>query len=221
MDRVFSKIDRVVANSSWIQKFHSAEVAFLPEGKYDHSPAILRVFPSNVFGKKPFRFYKIWITSPRFQMIVKEQWKIQNHGCTMYKVMTKLKNIKRELKIPNKEGFIDIQAQDTKAFPNYILAQKEMHEDPMNILKRDAEKNAGDEYRSIHENYVSFLRQKTKTNWVVEGDSNTEIFHRSIKLRNNTNKIHCICDMNGNWKCDPNGVNNFLRILCGIVGYYR
>lgn len=53
--RVLSIIDRVLANAEWLERYEQDEVAFLPEGEYDHTPILLCVYPdSNI--KKPFGF---------------------------------------------------------------------------------------------------------------------------------------------------------------------
>ncbi|XP_062114516.1 uncharacterized protein LOC133825616 [Humulus lupulus] len=39
--RIYSKIDRVMANQEWIIQYELTEVMFLSEGTFDHSPAIL------------------------------------------------------------------------------------------------------------------------------------------------------------------------------------
>lgn len=55
--RVFSKMDRVMANPSWLDAYSSAEVCFQEEGKFDHTRALIRVYPRESSGVKPFRYY--------------------------------------------------------------------------------------------------------------------------------------------------------------------
>lgn len=43
--RVYSKINRVMANSAWLEIFTTAEVGFLNEDSYDHAPGLLTVYP--------------------------------------------------------------------------------------------------------------------------------------------------------------------------------
>lgn len=40
-DRVFSKIDRVLCNEEWDEVFPEAITEFMPEGMFDHTPAIV------------------------------------------------------------------------------------------------------------------------------------------------------------------------------------
>lgn len=42
-DRVFSKLDRVMGNEKWRDKFNTAQAMFMNEGIFDHTPALVRV----------------------------------------------------------------------------------------------------------------------------------------------------------------------------------
>lgn len=67
--RVFTRIDRVLSNSLWDDKFPTTEAMYLPEGTYDYSPMILSTTSHNS-QKKPFRFYNTWTSSSKFLPIV-------------------------------------------------------------------------------------------------------------------------------------------------------
>ncbi|XP_062119307.1 uncharacterized protein LOC133833065 [Humulus lupulus] len=54
-DKIYSKIDRVMANQAWMDKFTNAEAIFLNEGIFDHTPAVLTVHSDIPSGKKPFK----------------------------------------------------------------------------------------------------------------------------------------------------------------------
>ncbi|KAL2894520.1 hypothetical protein RDABS01_010429 [Bienertia sinuspersici] len=42
-DKVYSMLDRVVANDEWLESYNSTNAIFMPEGISDHSPALIRV----------------------------------------------------------------------------------------------------------------------------------------------------------------------------------
>lgn len=90
-NRVFSKLDRVMANAGWLSKYENAIITFLPEGECDHCPGVLCVH-KEVEGKRPFRFYNMWVTGDGFLDIVKEVWQRPMSGCPMFKVTQKVKN---------------------------------------------------------------------------------------------------------------------------------
>lgn len=43
--RLYSKIDRVMANQAWLCAYESAEVGILNERTFDHTPVVLTVYP--------------------------------------------------------------------------------------------------------------------------------------------------------------------------------
>lgn len=112
---MFSKIDRVMGNEAWGDIFPTAEVSFLPEGLFDHSPMLLTVYPDVYNGKKPFRYFKMWSSYPNFLEKVDEGWKLLVVGSPMYCLVKKLKAIKVVLKDINKMGFNDLHVADAKA----------------------------------------------------------------------------------------------------------
>ncbi|XP_048501331.1 uncharacterized protein LOC125497709 [Beta vulgaris subsp. vulgaris] len=166
--RVFSKIDRVMVNEGWRTQFENAMVHFMPEGDYDHCPGIVR---------------RVWDTQVR--------------GCPMFRVIQKLKQLKIELKLLNKQGFSDIQVTAYQAEQQMLRAQEQMHENPRDSTLVDLEKQATEEYKKAQAMYVSFLKQKAKDRWICMGDDNTKLFHQSIKARRTQNKIYAIQDSQG------------------------
>ncbi|XP_057247401.1 uncharacterized protein LOC130589824 [Beta vulgaris subsp. vulgaris] len=108
--RVISKLDRVMANSSWQTIFSSAEVCFQNKGEYDHSPALINVYPKEDSGEKPFRYYRMWKVAPQFTSMVSLAWNQDIHGTKIYVIMTKFKLVKVALKELNKQGFSEIHS---------------------------------------------------------------------------------------------------------------
>lgn len=122
-DRVFSKIDRVFVNEEWEREFQEAVTHFLPESLSVHSPGIIHI--DNVRESKPssFRFFNMWTISEEFGEIVQAGWQKQVQGCGMYKVVKKLKMLKYDLKVLNKNTFSNIKLEAELAWKRLTLAQ--------------------------------------------------------------------------------------------------
>ncbi|XP_056692042.1 uncharacterized protein [Spinacia oleracea] len=114
-DRVFSKLDRVLANYAWQGCYPSAEACFMPEGQFDHSPGLMAVYRRIGGGRKPFKYFTMWKTSPVFNDIIHAAWNTQISGSKMFIVVTKLKKVK---------------ATDLSAYQAMIAAQEAMHSTP-------------------------------------------------------------------------------------------
>ena len=91
--RLYSKLDRVMANSRWQDIYSSAEVCFQNEGEFDHSHALITVYPRDNTGVKPFRYFTMWKSAPQFMDIVKKGWSSTVQGTKMYVILQKLKAV--------------------------------------------------------------------------------------------------------------------------------
>ncbi|XP_056688493.1 uncharacterized protein [Spinacia oleracea] len=218
--RVFSKIDRVMANPKWLGDYSSTEVFFMNEGCFDHSPGLLTVYPRDTGGRKPFKYFTMWKSAPRFMTIIQEQWNSQVQGRKMFCVVHKLKKVKLALKELNMGGFSDIQASDLQAYHDMVTSQTAMHLQPTDQTLADAEIIAVQNYKIKHQAYLDFLKQKAKAAWLKDGDENTSLFHQSIKARNVHNQVYSIHDMDGVWRDNPADISQlaFLNFYTALLG---
>ncbi|XP_062114671.1 uncharacterized protein LOC133825786 [Humulus lupulus] len=191
-DKIYSKIDRVMANQAWMDKFTNAEAIFLNEGIFDHTPAVLIVHSDIPNGKKPFKYFRMWSSHPQYHQEVCRGWHQMVKGTKMYQVVSKLKNLKSIFKELNKRGFSEIHMAYVQAKEKLSDCQNKMHRDPLNVVLQCQELEARKHYAEVQKNYNSYLSQKAKVTWVKEGDENSAFFHSSIKERRCQNMIYYI-----------------------------
>ncbi|KAL2930420.1 hypothetical protein RDABS01_035830 [Bienertia sinuspersici] len=218
-DRVFSKIDRVMANEAWLEKFSRFSAIFLPEGISDHCPALVRRINDDSEGKKPFKYYRMWREAEGYKEQVKMAWEGKDQGSPMFEITGKLRRVKTWLKELNRVGFSTIQADAYQAYQQMIKAQQQAHNFPNDVGIAEAEKEAVREYKSKQKIYDQFLQQKAKCQWIREGDSNTSLFHKSIKQRRLQNTIYAIKDCNGVLQDNPSSIAGaFLEYYQNLLG---
>ncbi|XP_074305750.1 uncharacterized protein LOC141640972 [Silene latifolia] len=213
--RVFSRIDRVLANDQWILHGPAGTVSFLPEGLFDHSPSIISLWEDDVKHKSSFKYFMMWSKDGNFKETVQGIWSQQIRGCLMFQVAKKLKMLKGPLKKLNREGFGDIF--NTTKVARLVLEEKQsqLHLDPHNSLLQMEERAAAQSFKQLQDAKLSFLGQKAKVAWMTCNDENTHYFHSSIKARRAQNKVLKILDMNGN-PCSDNG-----SIEMAFIEYYQ
>ncbi|XP_060972268.1 uncharacterized protein LOC133038199 [Cannabis sativa] len=114
-DRIYSKLDRVMANGQWMKKYPRAEAIFLNKGAFDHSPALVIFHQLAHNGRKPFRYFKMWISHPEYSSRLQHIWQQQVSSTKMYQVVAKLKALKPVFKKINHEGYNDLQSTVIKA----------------------------------------------------------------------------------------------------------
>ncbi|XP_021852939.2 uncharacterized protein [Spinacia oleracea] len=179
-----------MVNSTWKDTYPTAEVCYMNEGTFYHSPCLLTLYPRDGGSKKPFKYFTMWKTSPMFSTIVQEQWNNQFHGSKMYVVVSKLKKVKVALKELNRVSFSDIQVAELKAYNDMIAAQTAMHLHSSDQLLGDLELQDIHDYKLRHQYYLDLLRQKAKMDWIRASDENTSLFQQSVRQRNSQNQVY-------------------------------
>src|SRR3954470_19652118 len=82
--RVQARLDRVISNRSWFQKYTNNTIMHLPKVKSDHCPILLRVADRRhvITSQKPFRFLASWLLHEDFSRFVQDNW---NNTCSVQK----------------------------------------------------------------------------------------------------------------------------------------
>ncbi|XP_062110740.1 uncharacterized protein LOC133822422 [Humulus lupulus] len=158
-------------------------------------------------------------SAPSYQEKIKEIGSMRFQELPCVQVVQKLKRLKWTFKELNNEHFGDLPAQVLQAMHHMHEIQHYLQSDPLNVEKINEEFDARDHYRGCQENYLAFLKQKAKANWLKEGDDNTKLFHQSLKQRKSHNTIYSIRDMHGNWVDPKDGVTEaFLSFYKDLLG---
>ncbi|XP_062100614.1 uncharacterized protein LOC133806542 [Humulus lupulus] len=125
-NRVYAKLNRILATSDWIDTYSTAEVSFLPEGDFDHSPALLTIYPSMQNIKKPFRYFNFWKNLNGFLDVMKQFWQEKVAGSHMYQLVFLLKQLKFGLKSLNRQGRGDVELQEKEAYQHLLNIQQQL-----------------------------------------------------------------------------------------------
>ncbi|XP_074314333.1 uncharacterized protein LOC141649545 [Silene latifolia] len=217
--RVYSRLDRCFINDDWLLLFPDAIANFLPEGEFDHTPCVIDTTISSQRGKGVFRYFNMWSSAPEFLQVVEQGWNIHVQGVKMFKVVRKLKLLKKDLKALNRSLFSDIENSAEVASVLLLDLQRKLVLDPYNKNLMDEEREAAASYKLLAEARHSYLAQKAKAGWLVEGDENSSYFHSRIKGRQARNKVLQILDMNGSLKTSTDDIQQaFLDFYVGLLG---
>uniref|UniRef100_A0A803NT96 Uncharacterized protein n=1 Tax=Cannabis sativa TaxID=3483 RepID=A0A803NT96_CANSA len=113
--RIYSKIDRILANPSCINKYTGGKVLFLNEELFYYTPRILTIHPKIRSGKRSFKYFRMWSSHPDYGKKVKGVWESSIKGTKMYQLVSRLKMLKTDLKEINKQGYSNLHAAEVKA----------------------------------------------------------------------------------------------------------
>ncbi|XP_010685067.1 uncharacterized protein LOC104899550 [Beta vulgaris subsp. vulgaris] len=211
-DRVYSRIDRVIANDEWDEVFRNAIVKFLPECIFDHSPCVISFEKDECHKPKAFRFFNMWTHAEEFMDKIQEVWREGIDGVLMFVIVKKLKGVLKEL---NRVRFSNIEVAADEAKEQMLTLQEALHNDPTNERNQQLENEARIRYFDLYRAKSSFLKQKAKQDWLNKGDMNTKYFHACIKKRRLQNHIYRIKDKQGNMREDRKGIEE------AFIEYYK
>ncbi|XP_074288113.1 uncharacterized protein LOC141613276 [Silene latifolia] len=195
--RVFSRLDRMLVNSSWLQDNASAYAHFYPEGTFDHTPCVVQTIGDFDKPRRSFKYYNMWSKAADFKNCVSQVWHKDWGGSHMFNLVKKLKSLKWPLKQLNKDNFDDVVNNTARARMNLEFIQLKLRDDPLNAQLIEQELEASGSVRYLEQAYHEFLLQKSKATWVDKGDDNTRYFHSIIKGRQVQNKVIKIEDSYG------------------------
>ncbi|XP_074306147.1 uncharacterized protein LOC141641381 [Silene latifolia] len=196
-DRVYSRLDRAMGNLEWMAMYGDYIAHFHPEGLFDHCPCTVVHRRADLGGKRNFKYFNMWGTSAEFKPSVLQVWRRSFPGTKMFGVIKKLKALKPVLKRLNTTCFSDIENTTTIASLALTKIQQALVDNPEDLNLIQQELDLAKDLRELTVARDSFLSQKAKIQWSIEGDLNTAYFHQAIKKRTMMNKVFQIEDEDG------------------------
>ncbi|KAK9665887.1 hypothetical protein RND81_14G143200 [Saponaria officinalis] len=129
LDRTWCKLDRVMGNAAWFQSFGVA-AEFLAAGISDHSPALLNLDPAVGQRHGGFKFLNGWLQDPQVHSLIEDAWGLDVRGTRMFKLISKLKAVKRQLRSYHRTHFKNISHKVDQAREALSLVQAELQLHP-------------------------------------------------------------------------------------------
>jgi hypothetical protein len=154
------------------------------------------------FGPKPFKFFNFWAEHRQFLDWVAEGWRFEITGYAMFRLYSKLKAVKRILKIKNLDVFGGIGQKVSQARSKLAQAQADFLISGGDPDCHRKERECLHHFISISSAEEKFLKQKSRNQWLNLGDGNNAFFHKMVKIRNSSNLIKMLKDDDGNCVSD-------------------
>nr|XP_016441106.1 PREDICTED: uncharacterized protein LOC107766773 [Nicotiana tabacum] len=196
-NHVHSRIDRILANAEWIQKWPNMEGTIMQPDFSDHCPLMVTVAKPTGRGKRPFKFFNCLADHHKFDDIVRQCWMKRSKGKPMLKVWYKLKHLKNDLKQLNNEEYNSVEPKIQAARNKLMNIQMGMASPKTDDEVIALEKETKVELVKWLEVEESIMKQKARIKWLKVGDSNTAYFHVYVKNRQARNHIGRLMDNTG------------------------
>ncbi|GJR64260.1 RNA-directed DNA polymerase, eukaryota, reverse transcriptase zinc-binding domain protein [Tanacetum coccineum] len=194
---ILKKLDRVLGNASFLSSYGSCFAKFLPYVTFDHFPATLVHPDIKAIKPRSFWFMNFLADKPGFLRTVKDNWCLKIQGFRMFVLAKRLKNMKKHLRNLNRiNGNVFDKVKALRVELKRV--QSSLDKDPNCVHLREEEYVYCNAYKEAASDEEKVLRQKTKIQWLNEGDQNSANFHNSLKGRMYKSRIEVVYDTQGN-----------------------
>ncbi|XP_026378625.1 uncharacterized protein LOC113273072 [Papaver somniferum] len=157
----------------------------------------------------------MWFLHADFLRMVRDSWNEPLVGSPTFIYPQKLKRLKVAMKLWNMNVFGNVNVRLKQAQFRLEQAIRVTDEDLTDLHKLNLMKDAQVEVNEIRMQYATMLKQKSRNKWLVEGASNTNFSHNSIRMRRSNNTISELVDSNGVTITDCDQIRDLM------VGYFE
>lgn len=184
----------------------------MPRVCSDHNPILLEHCAA-FRGPSPFKFEEMWFQVLNFFDVVNLEWnRMCFDGNPSRIFVLKLKGLKVFFKSWNKDSGLSLKA-DMERITKSIVELDRLEEE-RNLYREDRveRERLRKELQVVVCKEESFWRQRSRINWLKEGDRNTNFFHKVASQRRNSNDIYglLIDDM---WTQDPTQIRSHCELF--------
>ncbi|XP_059284742.1 uncharacterized protein LOC132038032 [Lycium ferocissimum] len=193
---IWKRLDRLVYNEAWLDKFNGTSVSHLARTGSDHAPLLANVEKEKIMPIRYFKFLNIWCKHKDFQDTVKEVWMNPTQGTAIWQLYVKMKAVAKRLSCWSREAFGDI-FKDVKEAEQQVEELEKKHIATPSDETRSNLNKARAEFIRLVKNQEEIFSQKAKARWLKDGDKNTAYFHKVIKDRRRKLNLQSAMDNEG------------------------
>nr|GEV11146.1 RNA-directed DNA polymerase, eukaryota, reverse transcriptase zinc-binding domain protein [Tanacetum cinerariifolium] len=146
--------------------------------------------------RKSFRFVYYVADKTDFLGTVKKGWELDIKGCNMFKVINRLRYLKKSMN--------DLNWENGNLFDKVVDLKQQLKEVQGRMVADPFNQDIKKEVVEIHSYYtdavkdeLKLLHQTAKIKWLKEGDRNSTFFHSILKSRKNKDRVESICGEDG------------------------
>jgi len=150
------------------------------------------------WGPKPFRSIDAWLMERGFCEMVKDKWNSYPvQGSAFIRLKEKLKYLKGDLKVWNKDVFGNIQTCKKRIVKE--IEELDVQDCNGTLEENDRLKRIElvNKMRELDKKLDSLICQKARASWFKNGDSCTKFYHSSLRWRRLRNEVRGI-EVGGN-----------------------
>ncbi|XP_061350360.1 uncharacterized protein LOC133295534 [Gastrolobium bilobum] len=168
-------------------------VQVLPRSNSDHNPLLIVLSPVNQeWEDRPFRFFPPWLEHPGFKIMLEEEWR--KSGGTMSNLMGLIPTLRHW----NINTFRNIHKKKMTLLRRLDGIQRNL-ERGHNPFLENLEIELSLELDLTLDMEEQLWFQKSRANWIRDGDRNTRYYHTIAVARRRKNKVLSLKNEMGIW----------------------
>ena len=126
----------------------------------------------------------MWLKVDGFKELIKNWWEgYSAQGSFSHILVAKLKALKQDLKVWNKDVFGNVSTQKLTALSQLGQWNAKERERPLTEEKREVRRGVLGVFKKWADLEEISWRQKSREFWLEEGDKNTNLFHKMVNAR--------------------------------------
>jgi hypothetical protein len=213
----FKKLDRVFMDANWESKFPMVSVRALEriEGLSDHAPILLTTRTPKPSSKHRFKFEIGWLQWEGLHDMVKNVWErpvaanspIQRWNSKLRSLRSHLSGWARHV-----TGVLKKEKLRLSAIIDDLEALAETT--PLSTQQIELKNQSNAKIASLHREEELKWYQRSKSKFILEGDSNTRYFHSVDNGRHRKNNIHSLVQ-------DKGTIEGLDNLKSYVTNYYK
>ncbi|GMJ08752.1 hypothetical protein HRI_004544400 [Hibiscus trionum] len=194
---LYERLDRCLVNMACSDTYSNTLVNHLDRIDSDHRPLLLSTDPlASKLGERPFRFVPACQDSAEFVAVLKNSWE---EGLSYSENIGRLCVILAQWNSQCKGDMAKKKKRILARLRGIDKALGRRHSTTLSDLENSLKQEL-DDILAMEE---SLWRQKSRCDWIRDGDRNTSYYHAIANGRRKRNTILSLKDDCGNWILDP------------------
>uniref|UniRef100_A0A803P2K3 Reverse transcriptase domain-containing protein n=1 Tax=Cannabis sativa TaxID=3483 RepID=A0A803P2K3_CANSA len=211
------RLDWCFVNTLWSDLFQSITTHHLDYYRSDHRAICVNILPLNSSHQQQirhtrFRFEKIWLQEEEATDLIKKNWQqcSSRNAAAVFK--TNLTQCTASLQQWHRQKFGNFKKKISHAQKKVADLNNVADRTPTAMHDLKHHENVLDDLLAQEETY---WQQRSRVDWLQNGDQNTKFFHAYASSRKQHNSIKSLADSNGNMVHSKHGMTNI------IVSYFE
>lgn len=176
---MWERLDRALGTNDWLSIFLASKVSILECGTSDHKPIVIHPLSIPTSKQKPWRFEQIQLEDDGCHESMKATWRSSHLSSPMSRVEENIKSCQSTLQWWSKNHFQTItQSLNSKKHLLKLTEETAVVSGRIELvlqLKR--------EINDLLSQEEKLWQQRSKAQWMKEGDKNSSYFHSRVSHR--------------------------------------